>query len=336
MIISRTPLRISFAGGGSDFKEFYAQHGGAVLSVAIRKYVYLSLHPMFHRQKIFLKYSESELVDSVAAIRHRIIREVFSLYSISGVDFNSSADVPAGTGLGGSSAFTVGLIQLCNAYTNQVMYRRDIAEQACHVEIERLASPIGKQDQYAATFGGMNYFRFRSDGRVDVQPIFLDGVTRARLQSRLRMFYLGETRAANSVLAEQQKNLAEDARVVANVKRMVRLADELRVSVGNGHLDEFGDMLHTGWMYKKEMARTICNDRINHFYDLAMKNGALGGKLLGAGQGGFLLFYVPESEQDRLRRALAELDECEVEFDDAGTTIIYDDRSHMPDLAKVA
>ena len=188
MIISRTPLRISFAGGGSDFKEFYAEHGGAVLSVAIRKFVYLSLHPMFHRQKIFLKYSESELVDSVSAIRHRIIREVFEQYNINGVDFNSSADVPTGTGLGGSSAFTVGLINLCNAYTSRIMYRRDIAEQACEVEIDRLGSPIGKQDQYAATFGGMNYFRFRADGRVDVQPIFLDGVTRARLQSRFACF----------------------------------------------------------------------------------------------------------------------------------------------------
>ncbi len=321
---------------GATFKEFYAEHGGAVLSVAIRKFVYLSLHPMFHRQKIFLKYSESELVDSVAAIRHRIIREVFEQYNINGVDFNSSADVPTGTGLGGSSAFTVGLINLCNAYTSRIMYRRDIAEQACDVEIDRLGSPIGKQDQYAATFGGMNYFRFRADGRVDVQPIFLDGLTRAKLQSRLRMFYLGESRSANSVLVEQQKNLAGNAQVVATVKRMVKLAEELRTSVGNGEIDAFGEVLHAGWMYKKEMARTICNDRIDHFYNLGLQNGAIGGKLLGAGQGGFLLFYAPEAEQERLRRALGELDECEVEFDDAGTTIIYDDRSHLPELAKVA
>lgn len=331
MIITRTPLRISFVGGGSDMAEFYREQGGAVLSAALAKYVYLSMHPYFHEQKIFLKYSHSELVDSVEQIQHRIIHEVFSTYGIKGVDFNSSADVPAGTGLGSSSSFTVGLINLCNAYIGRRMTTAQLAESACRVEIERLREPIGKQDQYAAAFGGLNFILFQPDDSVRVERVSMTLREYLQLQRNLVMYYLGQTRAASEVLREQQNNVRSDRSKVANLRKMVQLARELCVSLGHGDIDALGAMLHTGWMYKKELAKGISNERIDHYYDVAMRNGAQGGKLLGAGGSGFLLFYVTQSEQDRLQRALSDLQAFPVVFDDYGSTLI--DLNQVPTMS---
>lgn len=331
MIITRTPLRISFVGGGSDMAEFYREQGGAVLSAALAKYVYLSMHPYFHEQKIFLKYSHSELVDSVEQIQHRIIHEVFSTYGIKGVDFNSSADVPAGTGLGSSSSFTVGLINLCNAYIGRRMTTAQLAESACRVEIERLREPIGKQDQYAAAFGGLNFILFQPDDSVRVERVSMTLREYLQLQRNLVMYYLGQTRAASEVLREQQNNVRSDRSKVANLRKMVQLARELCVSLGHGDIDALGAMLHTGWMYKKELAKGISNERIDHYYDVAMRNGAQGGKLLGAGGSGFLLFYVAQSEQDRLQRALSDLQAFPVVFDDYGSTLI--DLNQVPTMS---
>jgi D-glycero-alpha-D-manno-heptose-7-phosphate kinase len=322
MIISRTPFRVSFVGGGSDMREFYREHGGAVLSVGITRYVYLSMHPYFHEQKIFLKYSHSELVDSVDQIQHRIIHEVFSEYGLTGVDFNSSADVPAGTGLGSSSSFTVGLVNLCNAYTGRTMTTYELAESACRVEIDRLHEPIGKQDQYAAAFGGLNLITFQPDDTTLVEQVAINPRAGAQLQRNLVMYFLGHTRAARDVLQEQQKNVRTDVRKIANLKRMVQLARQLNGELVRGNIDALGDILHTGWMYKKELARGISNERIEHYYQLGLDSGASGGKLLGAGGCGFLLFYVPESEQERLRHALSDLQEFSVAFDEYGSTII--------------
>ncbi|MCE9607992.1 MAG: GHMP kinase [Planctomycetia bacterium] len=336
MIISRTPLRISFAGGGSDMKEFYSAHGGAVLSVAIRKYVYLSMHPFFHQDKIFLKYSESELVDSTSDIKHKIIREVFNEYGISGVDFNSSADVPAGTGLGSSSAFTVGLINLCNAYTRRAMHKFKAAEYACQIEIDKLAEPIGKQDQYAASIGGMNYLRFMPDGEVKVESLALSETVSRRLQNSLRMYYLGSSRSASAVLREQRDNIRQDSAKIASLKKITQLARDLRIAVRSGDIDAFGEIMHTGWMHKQELASGISNEKINHYYELGIKNGATGGKLLGAGGSGFLLFYVPERRQEQLRYSLRELKEYEVEFDSEGSTVIYNDQTQSRNIALAA
>jgi D-glycero-alpha-D-manno-heptose-7-phosphate kinase len=331
MIITRTPLRISFVGGGSDMAEFYREHGGAVLSVALAKYVFLSMHPYFHEQKIFLKYSQSELIDSVEQIQHRIIHEVFSAYSIKGVDFNSSADVPAGTGLGSSSSFTVGLINLCNAYTGRRMTTIELAESACRVEIERLLEPIGKQDQYAAALGGMNLIAFQPDDSVRVERVIMTPRNYQQLQRNLVLFYLGQTRAASEVLHEQRSNIRSDRSKVANLCKMVQLARELFTALSRGEIDALGATLHTGWMYKKELAKGISNERIDHYYDVALRNGAQGGKLLGAGGSGFLLFYVPESEQERLRRALSDLQAFPVLFDDYGSTLI--DLNQVPTMS---
>lgn len=323
MIISRTPFRISFAGGGSDLKNFYLNHGGAVLSVSIDKYVYLSMHPYFYENKYLLKYSAHELVDSVDKIQHRIIKQVFIDYSIKGVDFNSSADIPSGTGLGSSSSFTVGMINLCNAYTGKYMSREDIGAYACDIEINKLGEPIGKQDQYAAALGGINYIEFTPNDTVIVEKIIMKREKYRELEENLLLFYLGDSRSASIILKEQSSNIVSNRAKLENTMKMVGLAKELKRELQNNNIDRFGEILHTGWMYKKELASGISNERIDHFYDIGLKNGASGGKLLGAGGGGFLLFYVKKENHDMLRRALSELSEYGFRFDEDGTSIIY-------------
>lgn len=325
MIITRTPFRISFAGGGSDLRSFYLENGGAVLSVSIDKYVFLSMHPYFHHNKYFLKYSSSELVDSVDKIQHRIIKQVFSDYRVAGVDFNSSADVPAGTGLGSSSTFTVGLISLCNAYTGKYMSKEAIAEYACDIEINRLGEPIGKQDQYAAAMGGLNYISFTRNDGVVVEKIIMDRGKYRELEDNLLLFYLGDTRSASAILKEQSASLAVDSRKIEGTRRIVGLAGDLRRELQAGNVGAMGEIMHAGWMYKKELASGISNGRIDSYYELGMKNGAKGGKLLGAGGGGFILFYAERQDQDRLRAAMSDLEEFNFRFDESGTSVIYYD-----------
>jgi D-glycero-alpha-D-manno-heptose-7-phosphate kinase len=323
MIISRTPFRISFAGGGSDLQDFYMKHQGAVLSATIDKYIYLSIHEFFDGQQILLKYSKNELVDSVEQIKHPIIREVFSDHKIQGVDFNSSADIPSGTGLASSSAFTAGLINLCNAYTGKFMSKEAIAKYACDIEINRLKEPIGKQDQYACAIGGMNFIEFNKDESVSVEKIVLTKEKNIELNNSLLMFYLGTTRAAGSILVEQKKNMNSDSARIEMLKKMVDLAYKLREDLKNNTIDNFGKILHEGWLLKKELASSISNSGIDGYYEIAMKNGAEGGKLLGAGGGGFLLFFVKPENQKKLREALSDLKEVPFNFDNTGTTIIY-------------
>jgi D-glycero-alpha-D-manno-heptose-7-phosphate kinase len=273
-----------------------------------------------------LKYSKSELVDNIDKIQHRIIRQVLKDYGINGVDFNSSADIPAGTGLGSSSAFTVGLINLCNAYTGKYMNKEEIAHLACEIEIDKLGEPIGKQDQYICAVGGLNYISFNRDDSVTVEKVYIDHVKRTYLEKNLLMFYTGITRSASEILAEQQNNTCIDKSKIENLHKMVKLAGELKNELLGGNIDALGEILRAGWMYKRELASGISNEQINYYYDIAMKNGATGGKLLGAGGGGFLLFYVKEDYQDRVRSALSDLKELEFHFDYAGTTIIYYDK----------
>lgn len=323
MIITRTPLRISFAGGGSDLKEYYLNHGGSVLSVAINKYIYLSMHPFFHENKYFLKYSQNELVENVDEIQHRIIRQVFKDYNISGVDFNSSADIPSGTGLGSSSSFTAGLTTLCNAYKNNYMSLEDIAKYASEVEIDKLKEPIGKQDQYACAIGGLNFINFNQDDTVTVEKVILKGEIIQQLEDNLLLFYLGTTRSASQILTEQKKNTINDQQKVKSLHKMVALAQELKIELVNNNIDAMGDILHSGWMYKKELAAKISNERIDYYYNLGIKNGATGGKLLGAGGGGFLLFYVKGNNHQKVKNALKDLEEIDFKFNFEGTKVIH-------------
>ena len=293
MIITRTPFRVSFAGGGSDLKEYYLKYGGSVLSVSIDKYIYLSMHPYFNNDKFFLKYSKNELVNDVDEIEHKIIKQVFKDFKISGVDFSSSADIPSGTGLGSSSSFTAGLTKLCCAYTDKYMSLEDIAKYACEVEIDKLNEPIGRQDQYACAIGGLNFIEFGLDGNVTTEKIIMEENKLQQLQDNLLMFYLGNTRSASNILSEQKENTINDEKKIENLHKMVNLSRKLKRELIKGNIDAMGDILHKGWTYKKELASKISNKIIDDYYDTALRNGAIGGKLLGAGGGGFLLFYAP-------------------------------------------
>ncbi len=321
MIVTRTPFRISFAGGGSDLRAYYLKYGGAVLSTSIDKYIYLSMHKYFEKKQFFLKYSINEFVRKVSDIKHDIIRTVFKDYNINGVDFNSSSDVPAGTGLGSSSSFTVGIAHLCSLYTGGTTHiqKSDLAKYACEVEIEKLGSPIGKQDQYAAALGGMNFIEFHKDDTVTFESIKLTGELSKQLDNNLMMFYLGTTRSANAILESQKKNIISRDDKIQNLHKMVGLAKDLKYELNRGNIESLGSILHQGWLYKKELTSLISNPQIDKYYSIALEAGAKGGKLLGAGNGGFLLFYVPKKNQEDLKIALSPLNLFEFSFENTGT-----------------
>ena len=321
MIITKTPFRVSFCGGGSDMANFYEKYGGCVLSTSINKYCYISIHPYFNENQTLLKYSENELVDSPDQIKHRIFRQVLTDMGIHGVEISSTADIPGGTGLGSSSTFTVGLLNTLNCYNGKFVSKDKLAKLACEVEIEKLGNPIGKQDQYGAALGGLNFIRFNQDGSVSHEPILMEGKTYKELQKNLLMFYTGTTRSANTILAEQTKNITSDDKA-RNLLKMCGLAKDMKVALENNDISSFGRILDEGWQLKKELASGIANPVIDEAYEIAMKNGALGGKLLGAGGGGFLLFYCEEEKQDQLKKAIG-LRELDFSFERDGTSVIY-------------
>lgn len=326
MIITRTPFRVSLAGGGSDLPDYYRHNeGGAVLSFAINKYMYLSMHPNFRGSGFLLKYSQVENVEHVAQIRHRVIRQVFHDYGIDGVDFNSAADVPAGTGLGSSSSFTVGLALLCDVFTGRRRNNDELAAYACEVEIEKLGDPIGKQDQYACAHGGINFIRFNPDDSVNVEKIFLPPAKAHELENNLGMFYTGIARSAGSILTQQKENMATDSRESKAVGELVHLAEQLRKELHLGNIDALGEILAEGWTHKKEVASGISSPFIDGLYAKALAAGATGGKLLGAGGGGFLLFYAPKGRMTAVREALAELQELPFRLEKTGTSLAFYD-----------
>ena len=321
MIITKTPFRVSFCGGGSDMANFYEKYGGCVLSTSINKYCYISIHPYFNENQTLLKYSENELVDSPDQIRHRIFRQVLTDMGIHGVEISSTADIPGGTGLGSSSTFTVGLLNTLNCYKGKFVSKDKLAKLACEVEIEKLGNPIGKQDQYGAALGGLNFIRFNQDGSVSHEPILMEGKTYKELQKNLLMFYTGTTRSANTILAEQTRNITSEDKA-RNLLKMCELAKDMKIALENNDISSFGKILDEGWQLKKELASGIANQAIDEAYEIAMKNGALGGKLLGAGGGGFLLFYCEEEKQEQLKKAIG-LKELDFSFERDGTSVIY-------------
>ncbi len=321
MIITRTPFRVSFAGGGSDIASFYQKHDGCVLSTTINKYMYISVHPSFNRRQTVLKYSKTETVTDIADIEHQYFRQVLSNLQISGVELVSTADIPSGTGLGSSSSFTVGLLHSLYCYKGKYVSRERLASEACNVEIEQLGNPIGKQDQYAAAYGGLNFIEFRRNGGVAVEPIIMSENSLHKLENNLMMFYTGQLHSASSILEEQKKNIAAGDRELNQLK-MCSLARDLREELQNNHIDAMGEILHENWMLKKTLANGISNPAIDDAYERALKAGALGGKLLGAGGGGFLLFYVPQEKQNAVKEAL-ELPLMPMTFDRQGSSVIY-------------
>jgi D-glycero-alpha-D-manno-heptose-7-phosphate kinase len=323
VITTQTPFRISFFGGGSDVSRFYSRHPGAVLSVAINKSMYMTTHPYFEPTAIHLKYSKTELIPSVDQIEHPILRAVLSeLVPKGGIEVASIADIPGGTGLGSSSAFTVGLIQNLNARYQRFLPPARLAEDACHIEIDVLKEPIGKQDQYASAFGGLNQFVFHSDGRTTVQRIFLAADTIKRLEASLFLFYLGMSRSASTILHEQASNL-DDQDFFVTQKAMVAQVDIGIQLLRDGDLDGFGRLLHEAWALKKTLASKISNGVIDAYYERGLDAGALGGKLGGAGGGGFLLFYCPPRAQSWFLSAMSALRQIPFHFEFNGSRIIH-------------
>lgn len=321
MIITRTPFRVSFAGGGSDIASFYTKHGGCVLSTAINKYMYISVHPSFDAEETVLKYSETEIVKDIKDIKHKYFCQVLSDLNVKGVEIVSTADVPAGTGLGSSSSFTVGLLHSLYAYKGIYVSKERLAAEACETEIGRLQNPIGKQDQYAAAYGGLNFYEFRRDGSVIVEPVIMNSGKKRELEDNLMMFYTGKLHSASAILKEQSTNITAGDKEQNQIK-MCGLARQLRDELSTGNIDAMGEILHENWLLKKTLANGISNPAIDKAYENALKAGALGGKLLGAGGGGFLLFYVPKEKQENVRKKIG-LPQMQARFDSQGSVIVF-------------
>jgi D-glycero-alpha-D-manno-heptose-7-phosphate kinase len=324
MIVTATPLRASFVGGGTDLSEFYGREGGAVLSTAINRYVYVTVkrHSELFLEPIRINYSRSEQVERLDEIENNIARECLRFLEIEPPIYISTVgDVPASTGLGGSSAFAVGLLNALHAYRGERVAPGQLAEEACHIEIDVLKQPIGKQDQYAAAFGGLNLFCFNRDGGVTVQQQRLRNGQLRELFDHIMMFWTGHQRAASDVLAEQRENT--EARLDL-LRRMRDQARELHELLDNGSLDigRFGEMLDEGWRLKRTLASRITNPQIDRWYEAALEAGGLGGKLCGAGGGGFLLFVVPPEKHDAVRRVLPELVEMNVQPEVQGSRVV--------------
>ncbi len=324
MIVSCAPFRVSFAGGGSDIASFYRNTHGAVLSCAIAKYSFIIIHPFFSASKYHLKYTRTEMVDRIDEIQHPILREALRMQEIKpGIEIASVADIPGGTGLGSSSSFSVALINALYAHRRIFVPKETLANEACQLEIERLGEPIGKQDQYAAAYGGINLIEFERHGGVTVQPLLLPQATLSELEGNLMLFYTGNQRDAREVLSHQIVALESDDRVVSQMQKMVALAYEMRDLLLRGDLDAFGVALHRGWEMKRSISAHISTSAIDHLYARARDAGALGGKLAGAGGGGFLLLYCPKTAQARVREALSALQSLEFRFDWGGARIAF-------------
>ncbi|MBH11192.1 MAG: GHMP kinase [Candidatus Marinimicrobia bacterium] len=325
MIITRTPLRMSFVGGGSDISSFYKQSEGAVVSTSINQYIYISLNRKFDK-RFRLSYSITEHADHIKDLKHPLVRECLRLFKVSeGLEITSVADIPSkGTGLGSSSAFTVGLIHALLRHQNKTFTQKDLSELACDIEINKCREPIGKQDQYAAAFGGLNFIQFLRDGSVKIQKIKCDKDITLALEERILVFYTGITRSTSSILKEQTKNLNNKNTVVI-MKKMVQLAHEMKKQLETNNLDTLGEILHENWMLKKQLTSNISNEKIDQYYDRAIKAGASGGKLMGAGSGGFLLFLVEKDKQENVIKALKELRYKDIKFEKHGSKLIYTD-----------
>jgi D-glycero-alpha-D-manno-heptose-7-phosphate kinase len=324
VIITRSPFRVSFFGGGSDLESFYRRRAGAVLSTTIDRYMYLSVHPYFDGHSIHVKYSSSELAATVDGVRHPIVRRVLERLGISGgVEITSTADVPAGTGLGSSSAFTVGLLASLYAHTGRQVSVERLAREACQIEIEDLKTPIGKQDQYASAYGGLNLIRFFPDESVDVTPLVISPECRRALEASLLMFYTGEQRSAASVLTEQRRVIQSDDEKFAAMGRMVDQVLEAKALLEEGRVEAFGRLLDEAWRIKRSLTSKISSAAIDRAYDAARAAGAWGGKLLGAGGGGFLLLAAPPTAHAAIRAASSGLLELPVRFERGGSKVVY-------------
>jgi D-glycero-alpha-D-manno-heptose-7-phosphate kinase len=324
MIIARSPLRVTLGGGGTDLPSYYEKFGGFLIAAAIDRYVYITLHETFVPDLI-VKYSELERVPEASQLKHPIIREAFAMLGLNGhsLELTSMADIPAGTGLGSSGSFTTALLKALHAYQKNLVHPAELAAQACEIELGRLKEPIGKQDQYIAAYGGVTCFKFLPDGKVEAWPLKLSDETHDNLEDNLLLFFTGYSRSASAILKEQdQKSKSDDKSMVENLHFVKDLGLQSQRELEKGDLREFARLMDVHWQRKKQRSGGMSNPKINEWYDLAMANGALGGKLIGAGGGGFLMFYA--EDKSRLRHAMrqAGLKEIRFRFDFEGTKLV--------------
>jgi D-glycero-alpha-D-manno-heptose-7-phosphate kinase len=324
MIITRSPLRISLGGGGTDLPSYYRNHSGFLVAGAIDKYVYITVHRRFI-DGFLLKYSQLEEVADIDDIQHPIIRESLKLTDVRerNLEITSMADIPGGTGLGSSGSFATALLKALHALKKNLVHPATLAEQACEIELDRLREPIGKQDQYIAAYGGITCFNFLPDGRVEAWPLKISEETLFNLEDNLLLFFTGYSRSASAILKEQDaKTRKSNQAMIENLHFIKELGTQSRLALENGNLHEFARLMDVHWQRKKERSQSMTNQDINNWYDHAMANGALGGKLLGAGGGGFLTFYA--DDKARLRHAMREMGLTEVRFrfDFEGTKIL--------------
>jgi D-glycero-alpha-D-manno-heptose-7-phosphate kinase len=322
VLITRTPLRISLGGGGTDLPSYYREFGGYVISAAINRYVYIGIHHTFSDEYL-LKYSSLERVKTIPEIRHPILRETLRMLNVEpAVEIVSLADVPAGTGLGSSGSFTVGLLRAIHAYRREHITSHAVAEEACRIELEILEQPVGKQDQYIASFGGVTAFDFRPDDTVVVESVKIPRDTLFDLEDRLLMFFTGYSREATSILADQQKrSLDRDQVMLDNLHTIKALAMEVKRHLEKGNAREYGRLMHEHWLIKQKRSGGMSNPNIDELYNIGMKNGALGGKLVGAGGGGFLMFYAEDRSSLRRAMSAAGLIEMRFQFDYEGSVV---------------
>jgi D-glycero-alpha-D-manno-heptose-7-phosphate kinase len=324
MIIARSPLRITLGGGGTDLPSYYREHEGFLVAAAIDRYVYITVHTTFV-DHLIVKYSKLESVTSVEQLQHPIIREALKMLDVDckRLEIASMADIQSGTGLGSSGSFTTALLRALHAHQKNIVSPQTIAEQACHIEIDRLCEPIGKQDQFIAAYGGVTCFRFCKDDKVDATPAQISAETLHNLEDGLVMFFTGMARSASSILKDQDvKSKAKDSAIIDNLHYVKDLGLRSLKSLQTGDLQKFGALMDEHWQHKKKRSGAMSNPSIDSWYELAMHNGALGGKLIGAGGGGFLLFYCEDKK--RVRHVLREagLEEVRIRFDFEGTKIL--------------
>lgn len=324
MIITRSPLRISLGGGGTDLPSYYREHEGFLIAAAIDKYVYITLHQTFVDEMI-IKYSKIERVSAIDDIQHPIIREVLKQVGIQNlnIELASMADIPAGTGLGSSGSFTCSLLKALHAYKKNLIHPNELAEQACHIEIDLLKEPIGKQDQYISAYGGVNCFKFCKNDTVEAKPLKISDETLYSFEDNLLLFFTGYSRSASAILKEQDdKSKQKDSSMIDNLHFIKEMGYKSKLALESGDLEEFASLMNIHWEHKKNRSSSMSNNKINEWYDVALKNGALGGKLIGAGGGGFLMFYA--NENMKLRHAMAHegLKEVRFKFDFEGSKVV--------------
>lgn len=321
MIVVQTPLRVSFFGGGTDFADYYLAEGGCALSSAIDKYIFVTIKQRFD-EKLRVGWTRTEMVDSIDELQHELIRESLRKTGIrKGVEITTMGDIPSeGSGLGSSSTVTVGALHAMYAYLNELVVAEQLAREACEIEISTLGKPIGIQDQYIAAYGGLRFFEFRPDGTVRSQPIPLTQERRRLLNENLLLFFTGVTRRADTILTEQKQKIADRRAVLGEMKALAYIA---RNALQSGELDEIGRLLHEGWLLKKQLASQISNSYLDDMYNAARSAGALGGKITGAGGGGFLLLYCPPGTAEKVRTALSHLRELPFLLAQDGSKVIF-------------